>query len=101
MKIKTALVAVLILALMCVPAYAADGGTDVSEPIETVAEATETETDLTSNIYSIIYDCWAYIFPADVIRDNSSLIVLFTMATTSLVVFLPIFLVAWVVTKRR
>lgn len=101
MKIKTALVAVLILALMCVPAYAADGGTDVSEPIETVAEATETETDLTSNIYGIIYDCWAYIFPADVIRDNSSLIVLFTMATTSLVVFLPIFLVAWVVTKRR
>ncbi len=101
MKIKTVLVAVLILALMCVPAYAADVDTTVSDPIETVAETTETETDLTSNIYNIIYDCWAYIFPADVIRDNSSLIVLFTMATTSLVVFLPIFLVAWVVTKRR
>lgn len=101
MKLKILFFAVLILALMCVPAYAADGGTDASEPIETSAEAAETETDLTSNIYSIIYDCWAYIFPADVIRDNSNLIVLFTMAATSLVVFLPIFLFAWVVIKRR
>ncbi len=82
---------VLLLALTCVTVFAG----------ETDAAAVDSGTEEKSDVYSILYDCWQYILPENVIRDNSNILTLLTIISTSLVVYIPIFLGVWLIIRKR
>lgn len=81
----------LLLALTCVTIFAG----------ETETATVEAEAEPKSDVYSILYDCWQYILPENVIRDNANLITLLTILATSLVIYVPIFLGVWLLIRRR
>lgn len=82
---------VLLLALTCVTVFAG----------ETDAAAVDSGIEEKSDVYSILYDCWQYILPENVIRDNSNILTLLTIISTSLVVYIPIFLGVWLIIRKR
>lgn len=86
---------VLLLALTVVTVFA--GESDATVTLSDVGSSSEQKSD----VYSILYDCWQYILPDNVIRDNANLITLLTILATSLVIYVPIFLCVWLLIRRR